>query len=77
MIQHVYLAVICNSPGCTTGCVLKYLGPHWGEKEFGDLVPEWFDFQCGECHRTHRYKREEVYPVITEESPPSGFENAF
>ena len=77
MSEHLFLAVTCNTPGCTTGCIVKYLGPYAGQPEIEELAPEWFEYRCAECKRTHRYKRAELYPVVRDHPPPAGFENAF
>jgi hypothetical protein len=57
--------------------MVKYVGPYSGESKFQHLAPEWFMSFCGECKQTHRYKREEIYPVLRDEAPPVGFESAF
>jgi len=77
MAKHLYLAVTCNTPGCTSAGLIKYLGLQTGQTTIGDSVPVWFEYECGECHRLHHYEREDVYPVITDTAPPLGFENQF
>ena len=77
MAKHLFLAVTCRTLGCTTGCMVKYVGPYSGESKFQHLAPEWFVSCCSECNQTHRYKREEIYPVLRDEAPPVEFESAF
>jgi len=57
--------------------MVKYVGPYSGESRFQHLAPELFESCCNECLQTHRYNREDVYPVLLDEAPPTGFENAF
>jgi hypothetical protein len=77
MAKHLFLAVICRTLSCTTECQVKYVGPYSGESRFQHLAPESFVYCCAECKRTHRYHREEVYPVLLDAAPSGGFENAF
>jgi hypothetical protein len=77
MAKHLFLAVTCRTLGCTTGCMVKYVGPYSGESKFQHLAPEWFVSFCEECKQTHPYTREEIYPVLRDEAPPVGFESAF
>jgi hypothetical protein len=77
MAKHLFLAVTCRTMGCTAGCMVKYVGPYSGESRFQRLAPESFVFRCRECGQTHRYWRDEIYPVIQDEAAPPGFESAF
>ncbi len=76
-MDHLYLAVTCKTPQCTTGCLIKYLCPYSGQEGIGAFVPQWFDFRCGDCEQTHRYRRHDTYAIRTDTAPPSGFENPF
>jgi hypothetical protein len=77
MEGHLFLAVTCRTPGCTTGRLVKYIGPYSGEYKFQHLAPESFAYRCGKCKRTHHYLRDEVYPVKLAEGPQPGFKSAF
>ena len=76
-MKHLYLAVTCKTPWCSTDCLVKYLGPYAGQSELGQSVPAWFDFRCGDCHRAHRYLYDEIYPIRTDTAPPPGLRNPF
>lgn len=77
MAKYLILAVTCRTLSCTTGCMVKYVGPYSGESKFQHLAPEWFECCCAECKKTYRYNREDVYPILLDEHPPPGFESAF
>ena len=76
-MDHLFLVVNCKTPGCTTARILKYLGQDSGDIKFGEFVPARFRAECGSCQKLHFYERGEVYPMITETSPPPDFLNAF
>jgi hypothetical protein len=76
-MEHLYLAVTCDTSGCTAALLVKYVGPDTGQSELQEMAPEWFDCRCEECHRLHRYTRADIYAVKTDEAPPPEFENAF
>lgn len=73
--QYVYLKIDCKT--CKTVCILKFLGPHFGQGKISDLIPEGFEFQCDSCHQTHRYLREEVRPIVLDNIPPPQFRDSF
>lgn len=75
--DYVYLKVDCKTPDCNTVCVLKFLGPYFGQGRISDLIPEGFDYQCDSCHGTHRYQRSDVVPIVLDNPPPAGFEDSF
>jgi hypothetical protein len=77
MAKYLFLAVICRTLSCTTECLVKYVGPYSGESRFQHLAPESFVYRCTECKQTHRYNREDIYPVLLDGDSPVGFESAF
>jgi len=75
--RYVYLKVDCKTPDCNTTCLLKFLGPYFGQGKVSDLVPEWFDYQCGSCQHTQRYQRSDVRPIVLDDPPPPEFQDSF
>ena len=56
MAKHVYLVVDCVTPLCGTMGVLRYEGLYEGHKELVKTSPTEFDYECPNCHQTHRYR---------------------
>jgi hypothetical protein len=75
--RYLYLKIDCKTKGCETACVLKFLGPYFGQGKISDLIPEWFDYQCHACGQTQRYQRSDVRPIVSDDPPPSEFQDAF
>jgi len=74
--KYLYLKVHCKTPDCNTVCILKFLGPYFGQGKVSDLVPEGFEYEC-ERHHRHRYVRSEVAPIVLNDPPPPGFKDSF
>lgn len=77
MSQHLYLAVVCFNTNCETAHVLKYIGPFTGDRDISALVPLTFRLECDHCGRSSWYRREQVFPLVTEQAPPPDFRSSF
>ena len=78
MVKNVYLVVECLTPRCGQVCLIKYLGRFQEGKPIDELVPATgFYCECQTCGKTHRYTRDDVYPLKSDDPPPPGFKDRF
>jgi hypothetical protein len=75
--KHLWLVVTCKTPKCGNLCAIKYHGTDIGAIEIAEMVPTGFSYQCGLCHRTHRYEIEETRIEHLDVAPPPGWTNPF
>ena len=66
---------MCKTPNCNTAIPLRYIGAHTGQPihVLPDPMPGWFDFQCGDCGKVHRYMRGDLATLKVPDPPPPGF----
>lgn len=74
--KYLYLKVDCKTPNCNTACVLKFLGPYFGQGKISHLIPEWFEYD-GERHHRNEYVRSDVVPIVLDFPPPPEYRDAF
>jgi len=77
MPRYIYVVVTCKTPRCGNVCALKYLGVHEGQLEIGEMVPTAFVYECGVCHRHHRYELSETRTELLDSPPPAGWKNGW
>lgn len=70
-MKHAWWVVTCKTPNCGV-IAAKYIGLHDGRPIYilpGE-GPEWWDFQCGTCGKTHTYTREDLRATTLDFPPP-------
>ena len=74
-VTYVYWTADCKTPNCDQGHIAKLIGPHDWRPIYVLPVesPEWFDFECGQCHKVHRYLREDLKARLVDHLPPPEF----
>ena len=77
MPKHLYLVVDCKTQGCGNVCAIKYHGEDIGAIEIGEMAPTGFSYQCGLCHRNHRYEISETRIQAFDFPPPAGWESGW
>jgi len=70
-MPHIYWTARCKTEKCPVLQVAKYIGDYDDRKVFvlPDVMPGWFDFQCAECGKIHRYYRMELSPFALPHPP--------
>ena len=70
-MRHVYWAVKCNTLDCPAEILLRYAGVH--DTDHIPVLPkevaESFSIPCGNCERSHEYRRRELITVQTDQEP--------
>jgi hypothetical protein len=71
MAKRIYFVVDCKTPGCRNVCAVKSHEDCEGQKEVAEIFPNGFSHECGLCHRTHRYERDEIRMELFDFAPPA------
>ena len=76
---YVAWAVRCKTAKCACVHVLKYIGQHDGRPTYilPDPMPGWFDLECPDCDKVHRYNRGELEVQALSAPPPPEFVDRF
>src|SRR5580692_12169912 len=77
MPKYLYLVVTCKTPGCGNVCAVRYHGIDQGATAIGELTPVGFTYECGLCHKPHRYAIEESRIEDFDFPPPKGWQDAW
>ena len=56
--MHAFWVVRCKTPSCDGTKAVRYIGEYEEEVPTRTIpadFPEWFDLECGDCGKVHRY----------------------
>ena len=77
-MKHAWWIVRCKSPKC--GIILvSYIGVHDGRPMYvlPTEGPGWWEYECGECGKLHRYTRNDLELQSLDFPPEPGFRSWF